>query len=81
MKLKVYEGCYSRGYSIDDVNNDNLSRAKKIQLIRKLLIKANNSQLDDIIHNYSQEIGTSIEYESNICEQCGNWNYDNTLEI
>ena len=81
MELKIWESCYSRGYKLDNVSNEELSKAKKIQLIRKMLINATTEQLDYLIQDYGQELCKSINYDSDICDQCGNWNYTNTLEI
>lgn len=81
MKLKIWEHCYSRGYSVDDINKENLSRAKKIQLLRKMLSNATDEQLDFIIQDYGEQLCESINYKSDTCEQCGNWNYTNTLKI
>lgn len=81
MELQIWESCYSRGYKLDNIPNENLSKAKKIQLIRKMLINATSEQLDYLIQDYGQELCKSINYESDTCDQCGNWNYTNTLEI
>jgi len=81
MELKIWESCYNRGYELDNISNEELSKAKKIQLIRKMLINATSEQLDYLIQDYGQELCKSINYKSDTCDQCGNWNYTNTLEI
>lgn len=81
MKLEVWESCYNKGYIVNDVHNEKLSRNKKIQIIKKMLVNATNEQLDYLIQDYAEQIGNSIKFESDTCDQCGNWNYTNTLEI
>lgn len=75
MKASLYNTCYGINTNIDGMPIESFSKQELIDIWSKMVNKKATkevilNQINDIIENFGEETC------SNICDECGNWNYD-----
>lgn len=71
-KVEIYDGCFSRHITIDNIDFNEYNKEELINLI-KIKLKDENF-LREVFEIYIQNFSIDEEYgDRGICDQCGHW--------
>mgnify|MGYP003616293821 FL=1 len=71
-KVEIYDGCFGRDITIDNIDFNEYNKEELINLI-KIKLK-DESFLREVFEIYIQNFSIDEEYgDRSTCEQCGHW--------